>query len=173
LYFGIGTLGKKIYAGLISPSTAITGFSFVIVTLLLTRIINISGLEFYLTGFALSLMSFGFLYRYRFAKLNKELDSQRTLSSLMGHGKWQTFWHVLLPQARVDVAGLAGISAFWAAGDFALSKILLQQESTLGLLMQSLLSRYQYDGASWIMLLMVLSGGGLFLLFGKLYYVAR
>ena len=173
LYSDISEFFDKTFKGLLAPSTAIIGFAFLVLTFQFEKHLSLSGLEIFLTGFGLSLMSFGFLYRFRWAEVSVRLKQQRSLCELMGASRRQSFSHVLYPQAKEDIAFVSAISAFWGAGDFALSKILLGQEATLGLLMESLLARYQFEGASWVMLMMLLSGGLVYYLFRMSSYVSR
>ena len=66
---------------------------------------------------------------------------------------------------------LAGIASFWAVGDFALGKLLLPQDVTLSLLIESLLSSYRLNAAMALMSLLLVLGICCYLFFWSLQFV--
>ena len=149
----------KFYMLFMMPSTAVMGFSLLFLSYYcewkLRSLIQAS----FLTSLGLSLLFLGGLYRWKWSGEVFRLISQRQLAKLMGHGYWSIFLYVIWPQSKSMAFYLAGLAAFWAAGDFALSLIIFKDASaTLGLLLNSMLSSYRFNGGTWILLFMLLSG---------------
>ena len=149
----------KFYLLFMMPSTAVMGFSLLFLSYYFEWTLRSLLQASFLTSLGLSLLFLGGLYRWKWSAEIFRLFPQRLLAKLMGHGHWSIFLHVIWPQSRFLAFYLAGLAAFWAAGDFALSLIIFKDASaTLGLLLNSMISSYRFDGAAWVLLCMLLSG---------------
>ena len=149
----------KFYLLFMLPSTAVVGFSLLFLSYYWQWDLRSLAQVVFLNSAGLSLLFLGGLYRWKWSGEVFRLTQQRQLASLMGHGHWSIFSHIVWPQSKFLAFHLAGISSFWAAGDFALSLMIFKDSSgTLGLLLNSMISSYRFAGASWVLLLMLLSG---------------
>ncbi len=158
-FVGPSAFLDKFYLLFMMPSTAVMGFSLLFLSYYwqweLRSLVQAS----FLTSLGLSLLFLGGLYRWKWSGEIFRLASQRQLARLMGHGSWSIFLHVTWPQSKSLAFHLAGLAAFWAAGDFALSLMIFKDSSsTLGLLLNSMISSYRFTGAAWVLLFMLLSG---------------
>lgn len=158
-YVGPNYFLDRFYLLFILPSTAVMGFSLLFLSYMLKWDMRFFLQPIILTAMGLSLLFLGGLYRWKWSGEILRLASQRQLARLMGHGPWSIFFHIVWPQSKALAWQLAGIAAFWAAGDFALSLMLFKDsDATLGLLLNSMMSSYKVKGASWLLLCMLLSG---------------
>ena len=149
----------KFYLLFMMPSTAVMGSSLLFLSYYFEWTLRSLLQTVFLTSLGLSLLFLGGLYRWKWSGEIFRLVPQRQLAQLMGHGYWSIFLHVIWPQSRPLAFYLAGLAAFWAAGDFVLSLMLFKDASaTLGLLLNSMISSYRFNGAAWILLFMLLSG---------------
>ena len=131
----------------IAPSAAILGFS---------GLLMAQGGSFFFLILALSLSFFPPLYRLKADSVLNTLEPQVSMAHLLGASEFFIFRSLIWPQTLKPFCFLAGLAAFWACGDFALSTILLETQTPLSLLVENLLSRYRLEEAmviSWIMLL--------------------
>ena len=158
-YVGPNYLLDRFYLLFILPSTAVIGFSLLFLSYMWQWDMRFFLQPIILTAMGLSLLFLGGLYRWKWSGEILRLASQRQLARLMGHGPWSIFLHIVWPQSKYLAWQLAGVAAFWAAGDFALSLMLFKDsDATLGLLLNSMMASYKIKGASWILLCMLLSG---------------
>lgn len=162
----------KFYLLFMLPSTAVMGFALLFLSYYcgweLRSLLQVA----FLNSMGLSLLFLGGLYRWKWSGEIFRLASQRQLAYLMGHSHWSIFLDIVWPQSKFLAFHLAGIAAFWAAGDFALSLMVFKDSGgTLGLLLNSMISSYRFTGASWILLFMLLSG--CFLWFCFRYLICR
>jgi hypothetical protein len=78
-----------------------------------------------------------------------------------------------MPQMWAKFTFLAGIAAFWASGDFALSTIISGRELTLAMNAKTLLGGYRLELASVVVLLSLLIGVFTYFVFVGLGHVSH
>ncbi|MEZ4872928.1 MAG: ABC transporter permease subunit [Bdellovibrionales bacterium] len=113
----------------------------------------------------LGFLFFPMLFRMYGRSLVEPLKMQIETAQIIGASRSLIFKKVLFPQIVRPLCWLSGVASFWAAGDFALSRILLGQDSTLALLVESLMGSYRLEMATTVSLLMLLVGMVSLLLF--------
>lgn len=140
---------RKFVASFMPPGASFIGFVFLII-------------PFYGQGFilmkwilGLALLFFPWIYRFRGERALDQLSSQVETARFMGAGCWFIFRKILLPQTRSVFFLCAGISSFWACGDFSYSLIVSSGQWNLSLLLYDFFSSYRLDEAvllSWLLL---------------------
>lgn len=110
---------------------------------------------------------FCILLRMSWAGRLSQLRQQVEISRVLGASDGQIAKDILWPQMRQTGWRLGGIAALWASGDFTYSTLLSGQDWTLGLIAESYLGFYRIDTAMLVTGLIILSGGTLFWIFGK------
>jgi ABC-type Fe3+ transport system permease subunit len=96
------------------------------------------------------------LYRWILDSDLEGLRDQVHIAQIQGAHPFQIFSKILLPQVSQQL-GLVGALAFlWAAGDFSLSGILSSGDSTLALLIESLMSAYRLELSTLFMSMLVI-----------------
>lgn len=132
--------------GYMAPSSTITGFGLLLVPID-GDIVNLVKLVV-----AISLISFPLLYRWLGHAALSSLEKQIAIARVLGAGWWKILFEVIWPQAAPQLLTASGIAALWAAGDFALSGLLLGQGQSLPLVIDGLLSNYQLEAAQILLL---------------------
>lgn len=102
----------------------------------------------------------------RLLYLQTQIDSARQ----MGATTWFLFRRVVWPQICPTLFMLSGLCAVWAMSDFAVSRLILERDWSLGLWIQSLVQQYRWDVAVAGCWLLILCG---FLVFLFFWSVAR
>lgn len=105
------------------------------------------------------------LYRLRGYEVLRRLEDQMAQAQILGATRRQIFLDITLPQAWSDFAFVAGVAAFWASGDFALSTIIVGRDITLAMLAQTLVGGYRIEAAATVTWLALVVGIFVFLLF--------
>lgn len=130
--------------GFVSPSTSLVCFAFLILS-------ANDGLWPYLKiPIAFVTISFCTLYRMGWAEENEALVQQMNVARILGAKEWQIFLQIKLPQVLPLAGLLSGLGSIWAAGDFAVSRILAHSDLTLAMMSETLLSSYRIHQASLI-----------------------
>lgn len=124
-------------------------------------------------GLGFTVLILASLYRLKWHMSLHALKSQLEVAKLLGASDFLIFTKIIFRQLLPDAFFLAGLGAFWAAGDFALSQIVSGETITLALLASGLMSSYRLEGATVIMWLALLLGALVFLLSWSLSYVSR
>lgn len=154
---------RRFMMGFVAPSSVLTGFAFLLM----------GGENTFLKmSLGLTLITVPAIYRLGWGSLLEALEGQLATARLLGASWQQCFWEILFPQVIKKGGYLAGLSAFWASGDFALSSIVAGRDLTLGLLIQSLLGSYRLEIALVLVWLLVITGGISFIFFWKMGHVA-
>jgi thiamine transport system permease protein len=102
----------------------------------------------------------------------ESLHPQIEMAHVLGASFSKIFLTITFPVLLPWIAVLSSLAGLWSMGDFAISRLFLVSDLTLGLKIQSLIGQYRWDQAlflSWILLLGCFS---VFLFFGGLAYVA-
>ena len=105
----------------------------------------------------LSLLLFPWVYRFRGERALEQLSSQVEMARFLGAGWVLVFRKILWPQNRNIFFLCAGISSFWACGDFAYSLIVSGAYWNLPLLIYDVFSSYRLDEAvllGWLLLIL-------------------
>ncbi len=102
----------------------------------------------------------------------EKLDEQIEMARFLGAGRWKIFSQITYPQTLPWVSFLSGITGVWAIGDFAITRLFLITDRTIGLKIQSLIEQYRWDQAVYLSCFLLLTGFIVFFFFGGLAYVA-
>lgn len=156
---------QKWISGMASPSTSLLGLAL----LLMPFPFAIDPMLKWTIGFAY--LIFSTVYRWGWLQSLTRIQSQIQIAELMGADSFLIYKKIIFPQMFSPACRLAGIASFWAVGDFALGKLLLPQDVTLSLLIESLLSSYRLNAAMALMSLLLLLGVCCYLFFWSLQYV--
>ena len=150
---------RKFLLGYVAPSSVITGFAMLIVS-------NKTGTATYLKiCVAITLISVPALYRLYWDAAVSGLRSQRATARTLGASNWLTFRRVVFPQLARPLGFVAGLSSLWAWGDFALSRTIAERDMTLGMMIQSLMSSYRFDLATFLVWILIIGGAATFFFF--------
>lgn len=150
---------RRLLLGYVAPSSVITGFSM----LILWRALGWA--TYAKIVFALTLVSVPSFYRLYWDAVLVSLRQQRAVAATLGSGRWLTFSRVVLPQLVRPVSFVAGLSSLWAWGDFALSRVIAERDVTLGMTVQSLMSSYRLEIASFLVWVLLFGGATTFFIF--------
>ncbi len=143
------TFLDRFLKGYIAPSTALTCFGILI--------LFPSGgiMTFFKIPLAFLMLALPSMYRLGWGEKLKRIRGQVMVARTFGASAGLIFRSVVWPQMKSDSRFLGALVATWACGDFAVSRILAQQDFTLGLILESLLSSYRISLASVISVLLV------------------
>lgn len=153
-----------------APSAVITG-------LIIYLIFNAQAAKTYQVflwiAFGFVLTIFTMIYRFRAAHIITNLEAQISSARILGASHNLIFKEILLPQVWRDFCFLAGVSALWASGDFALASLISGREMTLATMAQGLLGGYRMEVATVVVWISLAIGFLIFILFemvGRLGY---
>ncbi len=160
-----GTL-RRLLLGYVAPSSVLVGFSI----LLLWRTGGVASLVKIAIG--LTLITVPAFYRLYWDATISSLTTQASVARTLGASTWKTMWSILVPQTWEQCMFLAGLAAFWAWGDFALSAVIGENTLTLAMLTHALASSYRLASATALAWILILGGSLTFLIFwgaGRVY----
>ncbi len=157
----------RLIQGMVSPSTALLGLAL----LLLSSNEQPWNWIKWTIGFAY--LVFATLYRWAWDHELSSLQDQIQVAQTLGASRNLIFQHVLFPQLITPACRIASVASLWAIGDFALSKILIAQNVTLSLLIESLMSSYRLQAAQALLSLVFILGACCYFFFWSLAYVGR
>ncbi len=144
----LSRFGSQVLNSVFAPSVALFGFAILFLSAKLD--IGYEKLELSLLGISLAVIQFPFLLRMSWVESVQSIQDQVKLAQVFGATKSDIFWRITLPCLAPVAGSLAGLSVFWAVGDFALTKMIVQKHSTLGSLAMEMMSSYRLEGASWL-----------------------
>jgi hypothetical protein len=126
--------------------------------------------DFWIIALPLFLMLSYFLSLYRWLGFSEAIAFSKQ-SSLMR--VFEIHWFskvrkIILPTSGSVIFKIAGISGFWACGDFALSDQMLGNQMTLGRLAYQILGGYQIELALWIFVMIFLVGSLVYVFFERI-----
>lgn len=131
---------QSLLKGFVVPSTALVGFSFLFWPAAESFLVIK-----YILG--LALLFFPTLYRIGWFRKIEDLKPQLLIAQQLGASKNLIFKKIIFPQT-VGLAGqLAGMAALWAMGDFALARMMVGQEISLSMVIDSLMNGYRLEAA--------------------------
>ncbi|MCB0363309.1 MAG: ABC transporter permease subunit, partial [Bdellovibrionales bacterium] len=148
--------------GYTAPSTVLTGFAFLL--------LGVGGwwqVHFVLI-LGLSILMLPALYRMMGRSILFSLRQQLIVARIAGASWALIFTRIVVPQVWRDFCWLAGIGAFWASGDFALSTLLAEGNTTIALTAKAYMSSYHLEVATILNLILLLIGALCLLSFGGL-----
>jgi len=141
---------ENLLRGFIAPSSAVACFGFLIWG-------NNEGLALNLKIVTLlTLLFFPALYRMGFQSKFESLLRQTDVALILGASRPLIFRGVLLPQMASRIFLLSGIGATWAAGEFAITKVLAGNDFTLALQIRSLMTSYRIELAGALSFILIL-----------------
>lgn len=139
---------QRVISGFLNFSPSMIGFA----TLLFW------GSNFLSLALGLSLLFYPGLWRFFGHDHFYSLRGQIEMAELMGASRWQKVFQVIFPQMWTSLVLMSGVSVLWALGDFAISKLILGQESTLGILAGNLMSSYRTQASFFVTSLILVIG---------------
>lgn len=158
VFVGPQTWVTKFLWGYMTPTTTLIGFGLI----MLTRhfdLIRFQFLEWSRLGIGLWILFFPTLLRWGGFDILHDIERFRQQSFVLGASRSQTFFSVLRPLASQRAGLIAGLGAFWVSGEFALSGILLNSSSTLGIVTEGFISSYRLGLGTLVSLSMIVCGG--------------
>lgn len=167
VYVESSSLLHRLLNSIIAPSTALVGFSMLF---FLVDREPWNSLKWIL-GF--SYLIFTTLYRWGWNQSLTDLKHQIAVAESLGASKSLIFLKIQLPQLLKPACQIAGIASLWAMGDFALGKIVLGEDVTLALLIETLMTSYRTEAALALMNLLFLMGFLTYFFFIGVAYVGR
>lgn len=150
---------RRLLLGYVAPSAVITGFSLLIAW----RAIGFA--TYFKIMIALTLMTVPSFYRLYWDASLEALRDQRVIAMSLGASAWLSFRRIALPQLIKPACFVAGLSSLWAWGDFALSKVVAERDLTLGMTVQSLMSSYRLEIATFLVWILLFGGAATFSIF--------
>jgi ABC-type Fe3+ transport system permease subunit len=154
--------------GYLAPSSVVTGFAFLL--------LPVEGGNWPVIKMivALTMVSFPILFRWIGQAALESAEEQILVARSLGASWGQIVFEVIWPQRGHEFLRMAGLSALWASGDFALSSIIAESNHTWALYIDDLIGNYRLELATVYTVPLFLIGllcYGLFI--GVSRYVAR
>lgn len=145
--------------GYVAPSAALTGFAFLVIApntslYILAKII---------LGLTLSYVIY--LYKMGYGSYLIQLQRYKEKASLLGANENLIFWKVVFPLTYKRMFLYSGIAAFWATGDYGISKMIANRDISLALLSETFLSHYRIGFSSLLSFVLLVIGLLVFLAF--------
>jgi thiamine transport system permease protein len=153
---------QKVMSGFFALSPALIGF----LVLLLGGEGSIWGL-----AFALTLLFYTGAWRIFGYSKYLALSPQIEMAKILGSSKALILWEISLPQMLRPWADTMGVLSIWCLGEFAVAKLVMAQESTLGILAGNLMSSYRLRSSFVITALILFVGAILWLSLRRLAHV--
>lgn len=150
---------QKFLNGYLAPSPVITGFALLLVP------VESDGWNLAKTVVALTLMTLPVLYRWMVHSVLAGLESQIAVARTLGASWPQILFEIVWPQSAEVMMKASGLAALWAAGDFALSGILMGVGKSIPLVMADFVSGYRIEDAQILMIPLAVIGLGVYFLF--------
>jgi thiamine transport system permease protein len=150
---------RRLLLGYVAPSSVITGFAL----LVLWRALGVA--TYFKIIIALTLLTVPSFYRLYWDASIAALRDQRTVAMSLGASASLTFRRLVFPQLIRPVCLIAGLSSLWAWGDFALSRVIAERDVTLGMTVQSLMSSYRLEIATFLVWILLIGGAATFFIF--------
>lgn len=155
--------GKLLLRILCVPSVSIVAFGF--------SLWSVDGVwSFFYAAVALSIIFVPFLFRLGIYQNLQRLQTQIESARQLGANTVFLYARVVLPQLSPHILRMGGLSAVWAMSDFAVSRVILERDWSLGLWIQSLVQQYRWDVAVAGCWLLIVCG---FIVFSFFWRVAR
>ena len=140
---------RRFVASYLNPGATLTGFAFLLFPFWIYKWTLLKWI------LGVGLLTFPFVYRFRGELLLQKLSQQIKWAQFLGANDFLIFREILWPQCRSTFFLCAGMSSFWAMGEFAYTSILSHGKWNIALVVQDLFSSYRLDLAvlaSWLLL---------------------
>jgi ABC-type Fe3+ transport system permease subunit len=155
--------GKVLLRVLCVPSVTMVAFGF--------SLWSAEGVwRFFYSAVALAIIFVPFLFRLGIYQNLQRLQTQIESARQMGANTVFLYARVVLPQLSPNILRMGGLSAVWSMSDFAVSRVILERDWSLGLWIQSLVQQYRWDVAVAGCWLLIVCG---FIVFSFFWRVAR
>lgn len=153
---------QRFLFGYTAPSTVLVGFAFLL--------LGIQGwLQIHLAIIlGLTILMLPALYRMLAQAKVESLQQQVVVARVASASWWLIFRRLIFPQVRREFWWLAGMGSFWACGDFALSSLVAERNSTLALAVKAYMTSYHLERATALNFVLLVIGGLCFLGMGGL-----
>lgn len=102
----------------------------------------------------------------------EQSQAQLEMATVLGASPWKIFCAITFPVVQPWLFVLSGVSALWAMGDFAILRLFVTGDVTLGLKIQSLIEQYRWDQAVMLSWYLLGACSLVFLFFGGFAFVA-
>lgn len=86
------------------------------------------------------------------------LSFQEQVSYIGGASKWQIYRYIRWPQLKNETIWSLSVLVFWAISDFTVTRIVLEKQETLSLVMYSLMSSYRLNQSVLISVVVLFLG---------------
>ncbi|MFP5520109.1 MAG: ABC transporter permease subunit [Bdellovibrionia bacterium] len=143
---------RRILSGMVSPSAALAGFSFLL----------IGGSEgvspFIQVPLVLVILFVPVFHKIFWESHFSQLEKQVEVARVLGASRTLILHKILLPQSWDIIFKTGSLMFFWSMSDFAVSRILSSREITLGMAVDNLMSGYRlHYGFVVLMVLLMIS----------------
>lgn len=168
-YFWPDNFLNSFLYGFSQPGTAIVGFG-----LILMRNSNLIKCDMVYLTLGLWMLFFPMIMRWSGLQELNGLSAQLTMARIMGADRKLIFKMITRPQIMKTTFWLAGIASFWSAGEFALSRIILNSNKTLAMSASQAMSGYHMSEGTLLSLMSLSIGSLVLMLFiGVEYVISR
>ncbi|MBL7546031.1 MAG: ABC transporter permease subunit [Bdellovibrionaceae bacterium] len=145
--------------GYTAPSTALIGFAFLVFGP------NTTFFVFLKIILGLTLSYIVYLYKMGYGNFLLDLARYKERASLLGADNNLVFWKILFPLTYKRMFLYSGIAAFWATGDYGISKMIASRDISMALLSETFLSHYRIGFSSLLSFILLVLGLIIFLCF--------
>ena len=151
----------------------LTGLALVLIARFFSVGAQSPALRILMTAFGIACVFFPFLFRLRWRLVVQKIAGQIQMAQTLGASSFQIASRITWPQVWPTACDLAGLAAFWAVGDFAVSSFLLSSDSSLSLAARGLMGVYRLELATAYVGLALGLGAALWFFFKGMSYVVR
>ena len=130
---------------------------------------NVGFFVFLKISIALLILYSSLAYRLGWNSLLYELETEKEKALILGASENLIFKKIVIPLVLKKAFFISGLCAFWASGEFAISKILAQGDFTLAMMTETFISKYRLSIASWLTLVVLFLGVLIFYIFTGLF----
>jgi ABC-type Fe3+ transport system permease subunit len=92
-------------------------------------------------------LGFPFLIKLSWDSELEKYFKQFEISETLGVSSWSWLKNILWPQLIPKICDLAFLQSVWISGDFAMYKLIVNQDKTVASYMSTLMSTYRMDAA--------------------------
>jgi thiamine transport system permease protein len=145
--------------GYTAPSAALIGFAFLVFGP------NTSMYVFLKIILGLALSYVVYLYKMGYGNYLVDISKYKERANLLGASDGLIFRRVLFPLTYKRMFLYSGLAAFWASGDYGISKMIASRDISIALLSETFLSNYRIGVSSLLSFLLLVLGIFVFLCF--------
>ncbi|MCY4321975.1 MAG: hypothetical protein OXC37_06215 [Bdellovibrionaceae bacterium] len=140
---------RRFIASFTPPGVSFMGLAFLLIPIYTQTAVLIKW------AIGLTLLLFPWIYRFRGERALDKMGLQVETGRFLGSDEWLIFTDILWPANRALFFLCAGITSFWACGDFSYSLIVSSGHWNLSLVVYDFFSSYRLEEAillSWLLL---------------------